>query len=200
MLELGPPGRWAWLHQVHGADVARFEDATPGVVPDADAAVTAALDLPLVVMTADCGSLALASDDAVAMVHVGWRGLLAGVVGNAVDALRSMGAGPVRAALGPCIRAANYEFGADDLATLVTEFGPTVAATTRWGTPALDVAAGIRRALERAGARLDHDVEECTVDEPRYFSHRRDGVTGRQVGLIVRPGPGSPVAFDQVVP
>jgi YfiH family protein len=199
VLELGPPGRWAWIRQVHGAGVATFDRPTPGMVPEADAAVTAVPDLPVVVMTADCGSLALACDDAVAMVHVGWRGLLAGVVDAAVAALRANGRGRVRAALGPCIRAESYDFGSDDLATLVDVFGPEVAATTKGDAPALDLPAGIRIALERAGARLDHDVGHCTAAEPRYFSHRRDGVTGRQVGLAVLPGPGSPRAFRQDV-
>ena len=184
---LADPSTWWFLDQVHGAEVlAVTGPPAPGAVPPAaDAAVTAVAGVPLVVLTADCAPIALADDVAVGVVHAGWRGLLAGVVPAAVAALRAVGRGPVRAALGACVRAPHYEFGPDDLAAMVARFGPAVAGRTAAGTPALDVPAAVRIALAEAGVDDLADPGWCTAADPaRWFSHRRDGVTGRQ-GLIV---------------
>lgn len=180
-LGLGEPSAWAWLEQVHGTTVASGDDAarveTP---PRADAAVTSSPGLVLVVLTADCAPLALASDDAVAVVHAGWPGLLAGVVEATVAALRERGSGPVQAALGPCVHPADYEFGRADLDRLVARLGSSVEARTRHGAPALDVSAAVRAALARAGVDDLDDAGECTFASSDHFSHRRDGRTGRQ--------------------
>jgi copper oxidase (laccase) domain-containing protein len=170
---------------VHGADVLTVDGPAPPTVPAADAAVTSEAARPLVVLTADCAPLVLACDDAVAVVHAGWLGLLAGVVEAATDRLRSVGRGVVRAALGPCIHPARYAFGADDLARVVDVYGPGVAATTADDQPALDVPAGVRAALHQAGVDDLHDVDVCTAASPDHFSYRRDGRTGRQAVVAV---------------
>ena len=182
-LALGDPSGWWWLHQVHGTTVVDA-DTLAGAAPRADAAVTAVAGLPLVVLTADCAPVALACDDAVAVAHAGWPGLLAGVLEAAVTRLRSVGHGPVRAALGPCVHPARYEFGRDDLDRLVARLGPQVEARTEIGTPALDVPAAVRAALASVHVNVVEDVDVCTSASPDHFSHRRDGRTGRQ-GLVV---------------
>jgi YfiH family protein len=186
------PAQWVWLRQVHGRDIVTAERA-PAAVPEADGAVTATVGLPLVVMTADCAPIALVALDehdgtarAVGVVHAGWQGLLAGVVEAGVVALRALHDGPVRAWLGPCVHAGRYEFGAAALAPLVARFGPTVASRTEWGTPALDVATAVGIALREAGVAQVVDVDVCTAASPDHFSHRRDGVTGRQAVVVVR--------------
>jgi YfiH family protein len=184
-LGFADPEGWCWLRQVHGTDVVDAASARHGPWPEADAAVTREANLPMVVLTADCAPLALASDDAAAVVHVGWSGLLAGVVEAAVTRLRANGNGAVRAALGPCIRPARYEFGEADLARMVAHFGPGVADRTEWGSPALDIPAGVRAALERVGVTAFDDAGVCTAASPEYFSHRRDGATGRQALIAV---------------
>jgi len=183
-LGLAPHPTWCWLDQVHGATVVDGEEAARAPTPPrADAAVTAARGVPLVVMTADCLSIALASDHAVAVVHAGWKGLLAGVVEEAVVRLREAGPsrdGGVLAAIGPCARPGTYEFGRADLDRLVAGLGPTVAAQTVDGRPALDLPEAARRALDRVGVA---DVWDCgidTIDSPEHFSYRREGRTGRQ--------------------
>jgi hypothetical protein len=192
-LGLGDPGAWCWLRQVHGAtvvagedhareqDLAGRKDIEP---PEADAAVSATPGLPLVVLTADCAPVALACDDAVGVAHAGWPGLLGGVLEAAVARLRRIGSGPVRAALGPCVHPDRYEFGRRDLDRMVEALGPTVESRTAEGTPALDVPAGVRAALGNVGVTDVHDVDVCTSASPDHFSHRRDGITGRQ-GLVV---------------
>ncbi len=174
------PGGWWFLDQVHGAEVVTAVGPAPAVPPAADAAVTVERGVTLVVMTADCAPVLLADDVGVGVVHAGWRGLAAGVLARAVERLREIGSGEVRAAVGPCIRPAAYEFGPDDLARLVDRFGPTVAGRTTTGTPALDVPAGIRVALAEVGVPDVADDGVCTAADRRYFSHRRDARTGRQ--------------------
>jgi copper oxidase (laccase) domain-containing protein len=198
------PAAWVWLRQVHGHVVVRADadpaaadpaaadptaaDPTPGatVPPAADAAVTGTAGLPLVVMAADCAPIALVAPEAVGVVHAGWPGLEQGVIGAAVDALRELSPGPVRAWLGPCVHPADYEFGPDLLARLVDMLGPDVAATTRTGTPALDIPTAVRVSLGRAGVHEVVDVGISTAASSDHFSHRRDGVTGRQAVVVVR--------------
>jgi YfiH family protein len=181
------PDAWVWLRQVHG-DTVLTVDRAPAEPPEADAAVTARVGLPLAVLTADCAPIALVAPEAVGVVHAGWPGLEAGVIEAAVGALRALSRGPVRAVLGPCIHPARYEFGADLLARLVDRFGPAVAGVTAAGTPALDIPTAVRIALHRAGVDELDDVDTCTAASPDHFSYRRDGVTGRQAVIVVRTG------------
>ena len=174
-----------WLRQVHGDRVVTAE-AAPAEMQEADAAVTTTVGLPLVVLTADCAPVALASPGGVAVVHAGWPGLELGVLGAAVDALRAVAPGPVAAWLGPCVHPGRYEFGPDLLERLVQRLGPDVASTTDAGTPALDIPTAVRISLARAGVDDFTDVDVCTSTSPDHFSHRRDGVTGRQAVVVVR--------------
>jgi polyphenol oxidase len=180
----GDPTRWAWARQVHSGDV--LEPNGPGRAGDADALVTDTPGLPLVVLVADCAPVALVADHAIAAVHIGWRGLLAGVVRASVEVVGRRGGGPVRAVVGPCISAAHYEFGAGELERVAGRVGPEVRARTEDGAPALDLRAGIHTALRGAGAEEPIDVDVCTYASPAHFSHRRDGVTGRQALIVTR--------------
>jgi YfiH family protein len=179
------PAAWVWLRQVHGATVVDV-DEPPARPPEADASVTTTLGVPLVVLTADCAPIALAGPGGVAAIHAGWPGLEAGVIGAAVAALRAHTGDPIHAVLGPCVHAGRYEFGADLLDRLVARLGPDVARHTDDGRPALDIPAAVRGELERAGVDTVADVGVCTSASPDHFSHRRDGVTGRQALVVVR--------------
>jgi YfiH family protein len=185
-LGLGPPSGWWWLHEVHGARVEVATGPPPATPPDADALVTTVAGLPLVVQIGDCAPIAIASDTAVGAVHAGWPGLLAGVIEAAVERLRTIGEGPVRAVLGPCIHPERYEFGAEELERLVARFGPSVASTTAEGAPAFDVPEAVRCALAGVGVDDVEDLGICTSASPDYFSHRRDGDPGRQALVVVR--------------
>ncbi|HMC67930.1 MAG TPA: polyphenol oxidase family protein, partial [Mycobacteriales bacterium] len=80
--------------------------------------MTATPGCVLAVQVADCVPIALVAASAVGVVHAGWRGLVAGVVGKSVDAMRGLGATEIEAIVGPCIEPACYEFGASDLETV----------------------------------------------------------------------------------
>jgi len=179
---------WVWLRQVHGAAV--YVTSGPGpdaAAPVADAVVTTVRGLALAVVTADCAPLVIACDDAVGVVHAGHRGIAAGVIEAAVTRLRDIGTGAVRAFLGPCIHAARYEFGEDDLARLVVQFGPGIEGRTRDGSPSLDIPAAIRVVLQRSGVVAFDDCEICTADSDAYFSYRGSRDTGRQATIAMLP-------------
>jgi YfiH family protein len=184
-LGLVPPDRWQWLRQVHGTEVARVDQVIDA--PAADAAVTTTRGLALAVIAADCAPIALATDDGAAVVHAGWRGLAAGVVEAAVDALRVLRSGPVRAVIGPCICARHYEFGRDDLESVVQRYGGGVVGRTDDGRMTLDLVAGVGEALMRAGVDRDaiEDLGVCTYESAAHYSHRRDAPTGRQALVVV---------------
>ena len=195
---VGPsdPDEWIWVRQVHGADVhvttgrasgARASGPGRGPAAEADAVVTAVRRLPLAIVTADCAPLVVASDSAIGVVHAGYRGLAAGVIEAAIAQVRALGSGDVRAFLGPCIRAAEYEFGAADLAPFVARFGAVAEGRTRAGRPALDIPAVIRVVLDRVGVVEFDDCGICTAESRNYFSYRRDGDTGRQATIALLP-------------
>jgi len=167
----------AWGHQVHGTAV-----AVAGEGPEqADGQVTAARGVAATVMVADCLPVAVAGDGAVAMLHAGWRGLAAGIIGAGVGRLRELGVeGALSAAIGPGAGPCCYEVG-EEVHAAFAGHGPSV-----WRGRNLDLKALAARELERAGVGVVHDVGLCTIcsDSSLFFSHRRDrGVTGRQAGL-----------------
>jgi copper oxidase (laccase) domain-containing protein len=107
------------------------------------------------------------------------------VVERTVEAMGALGAAPadVTAEIGPCIRARCYEVGADDLDTVVKAVGPEVRSATAWGTPALDVPAGVLVALARAGVEQVHDQGVCTACSPQHWSYRARGDAERQAAV-----------------
>jgi len=177
-------GVWlAFGHQVHGTRIAVAGDARTRADPpeQADGQVTATRGVAATVMVADCLPVALAGDGAVAMIHAGWRGLAAGVIGAAVERLRDQGErGSLSAAIGPGAGPCCYEVG-EEVHAAFSAHGPAM----RHGRN-LDLKAIATRELERAGVEVVHDARLCTIcsDPSLFFSHRRDhGVTGRQAGL-----------------
>lgn len=178
---------WTWLRQVHGAEVIIVDEPGAHAGARGDGAVTTAPGAVLSVTVADCAPVALLGHGAVGVVHVGWRGLASGVVASAVEALRRLGAGPLRAVVGPCIEPSCYEFGPDELHSLVTALGPAVASRTSEGRPALDLVAGVRSALVTAGVEHCEFSGVCTACSSGHWSHRGSGTSSRQAliaGLV----------------
>jgi YfiH family protein len=178
------------LVQVHGVDVievgvagggGRFTGSLAGIA-DADGCVTSARGVALLAQGADCVPVLLwnAEGSRAAAIHAGWRGLVAGVLGNAVAA---MGQGQIAAAIGPCIGPCCYPVDEALRASMAHRFGGEVVVGD-----AVDLRAAARRALGAAGVDDSDiaDVPGCTsCDHERFFSYRRDGArTGRQAGVI----------------
>jgi YfiH family protein len=174
----------AFADQVHGAGVEVVSEPPEQAVPATDGLVTTTPGLGLVMMGADCLPVLLAADGVVGAAHVGRPGLARGVLREVVRVMRQQGAGDICAAIGPGICGRCYELPAE-LAAQVERDAPGSRTTTRQGTPSVDLAAGARRQLESARVLVE-DVAECTLEQPdRFFSYRRDGVTGRHAGLAV---------------
>ncbi|MDO9455577.1 peptidoglycan editing factor PgeF [Nocardioides sp.] len=183
--DFAPGDALADLHQVHGADVVVAQGPVDGA--PADALVTDRSGVVLVVRAADCVPVLLADAEAgvVGAAHCGRPGLVAGVVPATVRAMRDLGARELTAWVGPHVCGACYEVPAD-LQDEVAAAVPATRATTSWGTPSLDLGAGVRAQLEEAGAQVV-DVAACTRESPDLFSYRRDGAgSGRLAGLIRR--------------
>jgi YfiH family protein len=157
--------------QVHGTTVLNVTGPAPP--QDADGQATTNPNLALLVLTADCLPIALASPTAVAILHAGWRGLANGVIEEGAKAI----GGPFTAAIGPGAGGCCYEVG-DEVRAAFGTSGRTA-----------DLKAIARERLLAAGATEVHDVALCTIcsDPSLFFSHRRDsGVTGRQAGVVWR--------------
>ena len=181
------PLPWTWLHQVHGDRVVTVDEPGARAGAHADAAMTARAGAVLAIQTADCVPVALIADEGVvAAVHVGWRGLVAGVVEGAAGAVRRSGGGRLRAVIGPSIHPCCYEFSAADLDRVAARYRDGVRATTRSGRPALDMPAAVGSAL---AAIPDTEVLRagtgCTgCGTPPMFSHRARGDTARQAMVV----------------
>lgn len=172
---------WVTMRQVHGADVAEVDAATPpgGEVPEVDGLVTSQRGRVLAVAAADCVPVLLAGEGRVGAVHAGRRGFHAGVVQRAVAAH----GGVTHAAVGPAIGGCCYEV-PSDMRDEVSGPAPAARATTTWGTPSLDLPGATVALLADLGVVVDR-VGGCTRCEPGWFSHRADPGAGRQFGLVV---------------
>lgn len=188
------PGRPAWISQVHGADV--VDAATVGLdqpVRVGDASIATQAGVVCAILTADCLPVLFADLDGkvVGAAHAGWRGLAGGVLGTTVAAMRQAGAGEITAWLGPAIGATAFEVGPDVLEAFLAALpGEATRAAFqpypgREGKYLADMFALARLMLARDGLTRVHGGTLCTATAPeRFYSYRRDGVTGRQASLI----------------
>jgi YfiH family protein len=174
-----------WMRQVHGRGIARVEAPQDDAVPDVDALITTTAGLALGVLVADCVPVLLEAPGVAAVAHAGRKGLQLGVVPAVLTALAELGFPPASlgARLGPAACGACYEV-PEAMRAEVSAVAPAAAATTRDGTPGLDIRAGLVAQLEDAGvSRIDVSAV-CTLESPDHFSYRRDGMTGRTAGLL----------------
>jgi hypothetical protein len=177
--------------QVHGARAVGAAECAAGV--DADAVIAAGTPEPIGVVTADCVPVLAASVDgrAVAAIHAGWRGLAAGVIETAIDALGRASKLPIGAVIGPHIGACCYEVDEPVLDAL-RHFDAGLDAAVRESRPGhwwLDLGELARRSLLGAGvsaSAVGRFESACTrCDAVRFHSYRRDGVhAGRLVHWI----------------
>jgi YfiH family protein len=193
------PAEPVWLEQVHGNCVRDLDSQVLAHWGSpADAAVTRQPGRVCAILTADCLPVLLAADtgDRVGAAHAGWRGLAAGVIEATVGAL---GGRPQQllAWLGPAIGPRHFEVGAEVREEFLrrAEVGDTAACDAAADEAAFvpnargrymaDLYALARRRLLGLGVERIYGGGECTyTDDARYFSHRRDGRTGRQATLI----------------
>ncbi|MDL2353641.1 MAG: peptidoglycan editing factor PgeF [Pseudomonadota bacterium] len=192
------PGAPAWISQVHGVAVVDAASVGPDQpVRVADASIASAPGVVCAVLTADCLPVLFAdlAGTVVGAAHAGWRGLAAGVLSATVAAMRAAGAGELTAWLGPAIGPARFEVGAEvrdeflagargavEAAQVRAAFAPFAG---RPGKYLADMNALARCLLARDGVTRVWGGAHCTAsDSARFYSYRRDGVTGRQASMI----------------
>jgi YfiH family protein len=171
----------AYMNQVHGNALSEV-DLRPENAPTADALITRRKGLALAVMVADCIPLLMAHTSAVAAVHVGRRGLVNGVARETLTALRAIDSSPITAVIGPSICGSCYEV-SEDIFNEVVDLHPAAASLTTEGTHALDLVQALIEVLRAESVTVVNE-SRCTVEDPTLYSYRRDGVTGRQAGVI----------------
>ena len=146
----------------------------------ADALVTTNPDIGLAVLVADCIPLLLSSTTSVAAVHVGRIGMTNGIIDKTLDVMEGLGATGIFAWIGPSICGECYEV-SQDMYEEVTTFFP--ASATSPEKHSLDLPRGVIEILRERGIDT-HALGICTLENSRFFSHRRDKSIGRQAGVI----------------
>jgi polyphenol oxidase len=180
---------FAAAEQVHGAKLVRVGERRSGVgfddlgsaIGGADALSVSRPNLPVAVLVADCLPIALAAPDEplLVVVHAGWRGVAAGILSRAVAEFETTSG--VVAAIGPAIGPCHYEVGEDVARAVAAGAEGGAISERREGRRYLDLPRTAARTLRAAGIRRVEVSELCTACLPdRFFSHRRDGETGRQ--------------------
>ncbi len=192
MADFAPGDDVAALSQVHGGEVAVVGPEGPATELHArphatgDGLVTRRPATTLMVRAADCAPVLLADPDArvVGAAHCGRAGLVAEIVPATVATMVEQGARTIHAWLGPSVCGGCYEVPAELQEEVAAEV-PLSRATTSWGTPAIDLAAGIRAQLAELDIELDTTAARCTRESDDLYSYRRDGAgSGRAAGVI----------------
>ncbi|MGM0633486.1 MAG: peptidoglycan editing factor PgeF [Pseudomonadota bacterium] len=185
----GISGPIRWVRQVHGVEVVDATRGDPGRVPEADAVHIRGAGAAAV-LTADCLPVLLVDREGreAAVVHAGWRGLARGIVEQALQRMDSP-ADQVLAWLGPAIGPCHFEVGDDVKTAFPAAYTDSVPEAFRPGRlPGkwmADLYLLARACLNHSGVTDVYGGGLCTVcDETRFFSFRRDGVTGRMAALI----------------
>ncbi|MEC5319708.1 purine nucleoside phosphorylase YfiH [Brenneria populi subsp. brevivirga] len=186
MDKAGLPSMPYWLEQVHGTHTIRIDGEEPSTVLG-DAVYTDRQGQVCAVMTADCLPVLLCSvaGDEAAAVHAGWRGLCAGVVESALSCFRAEPS-RIMAWLGPAIGPQAFEVGAEVRDAFIQHDAMAISAFSPNGDKFLaDIYQLARLRLRAGGVTRIFGGDCCTVSDPRrFFSYRRDGVTGRMASLI----------------
>ena len=185
-----PEERFVWMEQLHTNTVTLVDGPSATPVEATDALVTREKNLALCVLVADCTPVLLSDHTAgvIGAAHAGRMGARNGIVKNTVEAMVELGAEPsrIQVLLGPAAAGESYEV-PEGMAVDVEKHLPGSRTRTTKGTPGIDVRAGLVRQLLSLGVtHIDADPRD-TITDKDFFSHRREGVTGRQAGVIWMP-------------
>lgn len=185
-----PEERFVWMEQLHTNTVTLIDGPSATPVEATDALVTRQKDLALCVLVADCTPVLLSDHTAgvIGAAHAGRMGARNGIAKNTVEAMVELGAEPsrIQVLLGPAAAGESYEV-PEGMALDVEKHLPGSRTRTKKGTSGIDVRAGLVRQLLSLGVtHIDADPRD-TITDKDFFSHRREGVTGRQAGVIWMP-------------
>lgn len=177
-------GPLSWMGPVHGVDITVIDEST-ALTPNVDALATTRSSVPLVTLGADCVPLLLAAGDIVIAAHIGWRGFVDGMADTICDTVTRLGAtiADAQVLLGPAICGRCYGI-PDDRARAIERVAPSALVEATAGGVGADIRRGLTAVLAERGVDVQ-SIGPCTAEDAQYFSHRRDGVTGRQGGVIM---------------
>jgi YfiH family protein len=188
------PSEPVWLNQVHGTTVFNANLVASESIPQADAAVTNQVNRVLAIMTADCLPVLLATRDGqvIGAAHAGWRGLAAGVIEKTVVAMRELASAQntsteIQAYLGPAIGPKSFEVGAEVKEIFLAhepkdhEHFIQLDQKQKYLANLYGLA---QSRLHSLGIHLIEGGQECTYQNPNFFSYRRDRTTGRMGSFI----------------
>ncbi len=181
--------------QVHGSRVVRVGPKRKGAgfgepasaLAGVDAVVTSSRRMPLAILTADCVPVAMCDPAAgtFAVAHAGWRGLVAGVLQATLRVFDDPSR--VKAIIGPAIGPDHYEVGEDVALAVAAASSGGVRTRRQRGRLLLDLPGAAATILKESGVRAVAVSGECTACDPdRFYSHRRDGLTGRHALIATR--------------
>ena len=169
-----------FMNQVHGNEVIEVDSNSNSPVT-ADALITRQAGLPLAVLCADCLPILIKGSKIVGAIHAGRRGILNGIIAETISRMRALGGDNLVATIGPAICSRCYEV---DLPMYLDAISHDAELATNTETHCLDLKRAARSQLSFQGVEVS-DIEICTAHDSNFFSYRRDGITGRNVGVIV---------------
>lgn len=179
-----PRDHLLFMGQCHGCEIAVVDGPWDGEPPAVDGLVTTSTGLALAVLVADCTPVLMVDSVAgvAAAVHAGRPGMMLGVVGRAVDAMKDLGARSISAVVGPSVCGRCYEV-PSAMRSQAAAISPVAASISWQGTPAIDVAAGVVDQLQARSVGVRW-IRGCSRESEGLFSYRRQNRTGRFAGLV----------------
>jgi YfiH family protein len=169
-----------FMNQVHGNSVVEVNAESISPI-EADALITRKASLPLAVLCADCLPILVKGENVVGAIHAGRKGILNGIIRETISKMRAFSGEKLTATIGPAICGDCYEV---DLAMYENALLIEPELATSKESHCLDLKRAARSQLTGLGVEV-FDLDICTAHDSNYFSYRRDGNTGRNVGVIV---------------
>ncbi len=169
-----------FMNQVHGNEVIEIVDNSQSKVT-ADALITRQTGLPIAVLSADCLPILIKGASIVGVIHAGRKGILNGIISNTISKMRTLGGEDLEATIGPAICGDCYEVDIQMYLDAI-EIDPNLA--TKPETHSLDLKKAAAGQLDSQSVSVN-DLGICTAHNSNYFSYRRDGISGRNAGVIV---------------
>ena len=169
-----------FMNQVHGNDVVEVDEGSINQIT-ADALITRKRGLPLAVLSADCLPILIKGENIVGAIHAGRKGILNGIIERTITKMRELGGNELSATIGPAICGSCYEVDIQMYLEAI-EIDQNLATTLE--THGLDLKKAAAGQLRSQKVSVT-DLGICTAHDPNFFSYRRDGISGRSVGVIV---------------
>jgi len=175
-------GEWNWLSQEHGTEIIWLDEYERTFGDKGDALGTSSSQKVLAITVADCLPLLLMEEGGIlVLVHLGWRGIEQGLLEKTIKFIETKSKEPISAVLGPCINSCCYEFGQNEMDTLLEKYGPKIISETLAGALSLNMKECVREILRSCDVEVKHDEAFCTNCDPRHWSFRAEGTDKRQV-------------------